>query len=718
MQFRDALKILALLALAQRGLADGAGDPLGKVYEMLDGLKAKIIKDSEAEAKAYHEYFEWCDETARDKGFEITTAASKKEELEATIGKKDSDAKAASEKIEKLASTIAEDEAELKAATEMREKEEAEFTANEGELIDSIDTLTRAADIIQKEMAKSSAAAVLAQVDTSSVKDMLEALKAIIGAASLGGADKHKLLALVQAKQSAETNDEDEDEEQGAPAADAYKSQSGGIFDLLEDLKEEAEEQLATLRKTETNLAHNYDMLKQSLEDSIAADTKASEEEKAVKAASEEDSATAAGELELTSKDLTGATESLELTKNNCIITAADHEASVTATAEELKVLEETEKVLKESTGGAASAASFVQVASKASSKRYRQVQNKVVLMVRHLAKDHHSAALAQLASRIAALVKYNQHDGADPFTKVKGLITDLISKLEAEAESETSEKAYCDEQMTKTEAKKAELEEDVGKLTTKIDEATAKSTKLKTEVKETQAVLAELAKQQAEMDSIRSDSHGAYVAAKADLEKGLAGIRKALEVLRDYYGGASAAFLQEKGSASINSMMRQPAPPENHEKSTGAGDSIVSLLEVVESDFAKSLAKIEAEEADSESEYQKMTQENAVTKTTKVQDLKYKTAAFTALDKAVSDLSSDLDTENAELGAVLEYYGKVKDRCIAQPESYEERKSKRDSEIKGLKEALSVLENETAFMQQRKRGRSGSRFLEPSADH
>merc|ERR1719388_578792 len=109
------------------------------------------------------------------------------------------------------------------------------------------------------------------------------------------------------------------------------------------------------------------------------------------------------------------------------------------------------------------------------------------------------------------------------------------------------------------------------------------------------------------------------------------------------------------------------------------------------------------------------MTQENAVTKTTKVQDLKYKTAAFTALDKAVSDLSSDLDTENAELGAVLEYYGKVKDRCIAQPESYEERKARRESEIAGLKEALSVLESETALVQLRSKRRAGKdNFLGP----
>merc|ERR1719382_1714480 len=120
-----------------------------------------------------------------------------------------------------------------------------------------------------------------------------------------------------------------------------------------------------------------------------------------------------------------------------------------------------------------------------------------------------------------------------------------MIAKLEAEAQAEASEKAYCDEQMAKTEAKQTELEEDIAKLTSKIDTAAARSAGLKEDVKELQAEVAALAKLQAEMDNIRTESHAAYTEAKADLELGLDGVRKALTVLRDYYG-SSAALLQQ----------------------------------------------------------------------------------------------------------------------------------------------------------------------------
>merc|ERR1719263_2247568 len=131
-----------------------------------------------------------------------------------------------------------------------------------------------------------------------------------------------------------------------------------------------------------------------------------------------------------------------------------------------------------------------------------------------------------------------------------------------------------------------------------------------------------------------------------------------------------------------------------------GAGGGIIGILEVCESDFAKNLASIEQEESDEVAEYEETSQENAVTKTKKEQAVKYKTQEFKSLDKALADMGADKETMSTELKAVLEYYAKIKDRCIAKPESYEERKRRREAEIAGLKEALSILESETVLVQ------------------
>merc|ERR1719329_1825258 len=108
-----------------------------------------------------------------------------------------------------------------------------------------------------------------------------------------------------------------------------------------------------------------------------------------------------------------------------------------------------------------------------------------------------------------------------------------MISKLEQEAEADATEKAYCDEELAKTEAKKQELDSEIESLSTKIDRAASKSASLKEEVKEAQAELAAVAKEQAEMDTLRQEQNADFKVAQKDLQLGLGGVQAALEKLR-----------------------------------------------------------------------------------------------------------------------------------------------------------------------------------------
>jgi chromosome segregation ATPase len=270
---------------------------------------------------------------------------------------------------------------------------------------------------------------------------------------------------------------------------------------------------------------------------------------------------------------------------------------------------------------------------------------------------------------------------------------------------AEAAEAAYCAEEMKKTEEKKSKLETGVAKLANKIDKSTARSAELKEQVTEIQAELAVLAKEQKELDKVRAEEHEVYLKESGDLKKGLAGIRKALELLKSYYGSA-AAFVQEDMTEDDS----QPTPPAGHQKGGGgAGGSIIDILEVAEDDMAKELSKVESQEADEQAAYDDTTQENKLAKAAKEQDVKYKSQEAAGLDKSITELSSDQETMTEELGTVNAYYMKIQERCVAKPVSYEERKKAREAEIKGLKEALDVLESEAALVQTKK-GRGNMR--------
>merc|ERR1719201_2886163 len=98
-----------------------------------------------------------------------------------------------------------------------------------------------------------------------SANSVEQALSVMVQASMFSSADASRLTALVQTEQSSE----DSDAEAGAPAAAVYEGHSGGILDTLGDLREKAEGQLDDARKKETTALHNFEMLKQSLDDQL-----------------------------------------------------------------------------------------------------------------------------------------------------------------------------------------------------------------------------------------------------------------------------------------------------------------------------------------------------------------------------------------------------------------------------------------------------------------
>merc|ERR1719416_131823 len=197
--------------------------------------------------------------------------------------------------------------------------------------------------------------------------------------------------------------------------------------------------------------------------------------------------------------------------------------------------------------------------------------------------------------------MKITARNGDDPFSKVKGLISDMIARLESEADADATEKAYCDKELSETNAKHADKTAEIAKLTTAIDQASARSAQLKEEVARLQKELAELAASQAEMDKLRSEENADYTKNRADMEQGLAGVKLALKVLREYYAKDDKA----------------------HSAAEGAGGGIIGLLEVIESDFSQALAEFITVEESSAAAYDKQTKENAIQKAAKDQDVK-----------------------------------------------------------------------------------------------
>merc|ERR1719272_2563222 len=327
-----------------------------------------------------------------------------------------------------------------------------------------------------------------------SATNIVDALSTMVQASVLSSADASSLTALVQ------TSEQDSDA--GAPAAAVYEGQSGGIVATLEGLTEKAETQLDKARKTEASSVQNYQMLKQSLSDEISFANKDMDAAKKNLAQSQEGKANAEGGLEKASKDLAADVATKQTLHQDCMTGAEEFELNTKSRGEELNALATAKKIIVEATGGATEQSySFLQLSSGADLSKLEAVR-----FIRDLARKQKSTALAQLASRMSSAMKLGTAAGEDPFAKVKGLITDMISTLESEGEEDASQKAYCDKEMSAATAKKEELTAENDKLSTKIAQSQSSSAKLKGEVATLQDELASMAKAKADADRMRQE--------------------------------------------------------------------------------------------------------------------------------------------------------------------------------------------------------------------
>merc|ERR1719502_998578 len=178
-----------------------------------------------------------------------------------------------------------------------------------------------------------------------------------------------------------------------------------------------------------------------------------------------------------------------------------------------------------------------------------------------------------------------------------------MIDRLTKEAAEEADAKSFCDSETSKSKAKQADLTADADMHAARIEKATANKEQLLEQIKGLEKSIAEMDAAQSEATSLRQKEHEEYLQASSDYKQSAEAVANAISVLSEYYSKGS--FLQ---------LSAKQAPEFNTAKTDVAG-TIMEMLEVAESDFAKMLAENEADENAAQSAFDKLVQENKVTR-------------------------------------------------------------------------------------------------------
>merc|ERR1719428_564235 len=96
----------------------------------------------------------------------------------------------------------------------------------------------------------------------------------------------------------------------------------------------------------------------------------------------------------------------------------------------------------------------------------------------------------------------------SDPFKKIRGLIEDMLAKLMKEAAEEADQKAFCDEELGESNAKKDDLTGKLDTNTVRIEKSEAGIAELNEAIKTLEAEISEIDHAQAEATQIRQEEH------------------------------------------------------------------------------------------------------------------------------------------------------------------------------------------------------------------
>merc|ERR1719502_1568263 len=503
---------------------------------------------------------------------------------------------------------------------------------------------------------------------------VIQSLGQIVEASFVSQKQKEHIAALLQSRADAQ-----EDAELGSTG----EGEGGvsAILDTLAEMQQKAEASLSEARKGESEAQMNGALLKQGLENEIKTMKQEKDESTAKSASTSQALAQAEKDLATEKSGLAEDESYLRDLKRDCQSAAGQFEVEAKDNQAELKALGAAKAILLKKFAALVETGSKTRARTSMRDDVSDDAKERALKSIEQLGKRLHSTALVALAYRAAA----------DPFGKIRGMIEEMIAKLLQEAAEEATQKAFCDKEIGESKTAKADLEGKLDKVNARLEKSESATATLTEDVSKLSAEVAENDKAMAAATEVRQKEKADFMVVEKDLSESQEACAAAMEVLREYYEGAS--LVQVSARAHARARFSEAVDAE------GDGSGILGVLEVAESDFAKGLAEARTIEQQSQAEYDKMMQDGKMLKMTKEMEIKGKQSELKSIKTTLTDLSEDKTGLTGELDAVLAYLDKLKPQCEVKVPSYEERKAAREQEIEGLKNALDIL-SEPALVQ------------------
>jgi len=465
----------------------------------------------------------------------------------------------------------------------------------------------------------------------------------------------------------------------------SYAPQSGEIFGILDQMKEEFNKDLKDAQDKETAAQKAYEELKAAKEAEIAAGKEQIDTKQQELAECEERLAHNKQDLDDTMAALSADQQFLAMLKEKCSMTDKEWEERSKTRSLEMEAVSKALSVLSGDeahdlftrTFNPASTVSgegtaFVQSGSTAHSQR-RDAASKVL---RDAAKKLSSPRLSALATRVRL----------DAFERVKKAIDDMVAALLAEKEEEIKHKDFCNDELNENQLQTEKKERDKSDTELLISELEDHIKKLAAEIEELKGEVAEMQLQIKAAGETRDAANKEFQLTVADQRATQKLLKAALGVLEEFYGKQS--FLEEKQEPV------GPPPPEGfkeYKAHAGSAGVMQMITQIVEDAKAMEAAALKAEE-ESQAAYVAFVEDTNASIDAKAKEIINKEDEKAKTETELVKQKEILESIIVDLDKLADYNAQLHKSCDFVLKNFDLRQTARDEEVEALKQAKAIL--------------------------
>jgi len=678
--WRAAVVVAGCTTVAGRDAAASKVTPVEKVMELMKKLSSQITAEGKTEAEQYDKYACFCKEQADEKLYNIEKSEKIIKKQVAKISKLETEIAELNADINALTTLIEEKEAAIKAAEDTRAEQHDKYLATDKDMQAAIKAIKGAIKALKDSKGDLKGDA---DADLLQVKALAGQVLKVVHPRLLS---QKQHAALVQISEPGK--------------AHAFEYQSNDIIAVLEGLKDEFLQNKKDLDESEFETNSAFERKRLGLQNEVKFANKDKNEKEEILEHKTEELHMTEDEKEKETDAKNADQAFLDTVTTECEQKAHDWDQRSKARSDELTALAGALTTLEEGAANQYSAnkklnlaqksTSFLQLSGTSTQSMQMAATVGASQMLAKVAKVLHSPVLSVTAMKVKLM--------ADHFVKVRAIIKDLVQKLEDDAESEATQKGFCDTNMAAAISDRDTGNAQIEEAMATISKLTAEKDQLNQEIQDLKKAIADNLKALNEATELRNSEKADNEATIATADEGKTAVELAINILKEFYDNA---FIQTgkyvPPNADRSGKTVADRAPEvfsgDYRGSQGASKGILGLLDVILSDFERTIDTTEDSEDTAATGFGTFESDTKTDNNDKEGEIDDKEGRISDIEDELVETEEDKGDATTLKENALTELKKLKPMCVEGEETYAQRVAKREKEIQALKDAQQMLD-------------------------